>query len=232
METEEKNKASNVEGFREIVIPGELLSENALKAGVGTYQDDDGKIYASQLGIKNVRDKVVNIIPLNGKYNPRVNDTVIGKVTGVGPSNWLLDINSPYPAPLHVTETPWRIDFGDTGNYLKVGDIVLLKVFSVDEIKKVQVSMKGYGLRKLTGGMVIEISPTKIPRVIGKSASMISTIEKYTKCRLHVGQNGRIWIDGDIEKIGTVIEVIKKIEREAHTVGLTDSITKYLSAKG
>lgn len=229
MDVEEENKTNDVGGIREIVLPGELLSEKGMQPGVGTYQEDDGKIYASQLGIKSVRNKFLNVIPLNGKYDPRVNDTVIGKVVDVAPSTWLLDINSPYPAPLHVTETPWHIDFGDTGRYLSVGDIVLLMVSSVDETKKVQVSMRGHGLRKLTGGTIIEISPPKIPRVIGKNASMISVIQKYTNCRLHIGQNGRIWIDGDIKKIGKVIEVIKKIEKESHTVGLTESISKYLS---
>ncbi|MFA5772176.1 MAG: exosome complex RNA-binding protein Rrp4 [Thermoplasmata archaeon] len=229
MKTEGKNETGGTEGIRELVIPGELLSEKDMQPGTGTYQEDDGKIYANQLGIKSVRDKFISVIPLNGRYNPRVNDTVIGKVIDVASSTWLFDINSPYPAPLHVTETPWRIDFGDTGRYLNVGDVVLLRVSEVDETKKVQVSMRGPGLRKLTGGAIIEISPPKIPRVIGKNASMISVIQKYTNCKLHVGQNGRIWIDGSIEKIEKVIEVVKKIEKEAHTVGLTESITKYLS---
>ena len=85
----------------------------AMKPGAGTYVHD-GKVYAAQLGIKSVKSNFVNVIPLGGRYIPAPGDSVIGKVEDIGPSNWLIDINSPYPAPLHVNEVPWRVEFGDT----------------------------------------------------------------------------------------------------------------------
>jgi len=220
---------ADTETVREIVVPGDLLDGEELRAGVGTYKDDDGKIYASQLGIKNTRANYVNVIPLAGRYMPRAGDSVIGKVVDIGPSNWLIDINAPYPAPLHVSETPWKVEFGDTGRYLGLGDMVLIRVVNVDETKHVQVSMSGPGLRKLVGGHIIEISHSKVPRVIGKGGSMISLIKKYTKCRMFVGQNGRIWIDGEPEEIYLASRAIEKIENEAHVIGLTDAMDKYLS---
>jgi len=57
---------------------------------------------------------------------------------------------------------------------------------------------------------------------------MIEIIQKYTRCRIKVGKNGRIWIDGDAEGIAKVLQAISKIESEAATFGLTDRIEELL----
>jgi len=212
---------------REIVMPGDLLEGEKLKPGAGTYVSD-GKIFAALLGIKSVKSNYVNIIPLSGRYIPAVGDSVIGKVEDIGPSNWLIDINSPYPAPLHVNEVPWRVEFGDTARYMNVGDVILAKVLMVDETMRVQVTMKDQGLRKLQGGQIIEVSPSKVPRVIGKSGSMIQMIKGYTNCRIFVGQNGRIWLDGEVDNIVHAIKAIQMIEQDAHSHGLTERVKAYL----
>lgn len=214
---------------REVVVPGDLLDTGTLKAGNGTYVAD-GNIYASKLGIKSVRSNYVNVIPLGGRYIPFQGDTVIGKVIDLGPSNWLVDINSPYPAPLHVNEVPWRVEFGDTARYLNVGDVLLSKILIVDETKRVQVTMKEPGLRKLQGGQIIEITHSKVPRVIGKGGSMIQMIKSFTNCRIFVGQNGRIWLDGEIDNIIYAIRAIKMIEEEAQTMRLTERVKEYLES--
>ncbi|MCK4445420.1 MAG: RNA-binding protein [Thermoplasmata archaeon] len=208
---------------RELVVPGDLLDSTNLKPGMGTY-GEAGKIYAAQLGIKNERAGFINIVPLSGRYIPRPSDAVIGKVIDIGPSHWLLEINSPYPAPLHVNEVPWRVDYGDTGKYLDVEDVLLVKVLMVDETKRVVMTMKEHGLRKLNGGQIVEISHSKVPRVIGRKGSMISLIKQFTNCRMFVGQNGRIWVDGEVDDIVNAISVIKRIEEEAQVLGLTESI--------
>jgi len=214
---------------REIVLPGDLLDSGRLKAGSGTYVME-GKVYASQLGIKSVKSNFVNVIPLGGRYIPAPGDTVIGKVVDIGPSNWLIDINSPYPAPLHVNEVPWRVDFGDTARFMNVGDTLLAKVLMVDETKRVQVTMKEQGLRKLQGGQVMEISYSKVPRVIGKGGSMIQMIKTMTNTRIFVGQNGRIWLDGEIENIVFAIRAIKMIEDNAQAMHLTERVKEYLES--
>jgi exosome complex component RRP4 len=225
----EKNAVSSPENKieRELVIPGDFLSDKNLKSGMGTYSDKNG-IYASKLGIKNTRAGYINVVPLGGRYIPRSGDHVVGKIIDIGPSNWLVDINAPYPAPLHVNEVPWRVDFGDTARFLKVGDTILAKVQNVDEIKRVYVTMNDHDLRKLTGGRIAEISHSKVPRVIGKGGSMITLIKRYTKCRMFVGQNGRIWINGETDDIMVVMDVIGRIEAEAQVMGLTESIKAFL----
>jgi exosome complex component RRP4 len=214
---------------REIVIPGDLLDASGLKAGSGAYAED-GKVFAAQLGIKSVKSNFVNVIPLGGRYIPATGDSVIGKVIDIGPSNWLIDINSPYPAPLHVNEVPWRVEFGDTSKYLNVGDTLLAKVLMVDETKRVQVTMKEQGLRKLSGGQVIDISYSKVPRVIGKGGSMIQLIKSHTNCRIFIGQNGRIWLDGEIESMVTAIHAIRMIEEGAQESRLTEKVKEYLES--
>ena len=57
---------------------------------------------------------------------------------------------------------------------------------------------------------------------------MLATLKKYTNCWIFVGQNGRIWIKGEDEKVNLLIKAIRKIEKEAHTFGLTQRIIKML----
>ena len=89
--------------------------------------------------------------------------------------------------------------------------------------------MKAPGLRKLNGGRVIEITPFKIPRVVGKQGSMIGLIKDKTGCTLFAGQNGRIWIRGsspEAEKLAT--DAIYLIAEKAHTSGLTERVGEFL----
>jgi exosome complex component RRP4 len=62
---------------------------------------------------------------------------------------------------------------------------------------------------------------------------MISLIKKYTACRLVVGQNGRIWIDGDPDDILIAMGAINMIADQAHVHGLTNNVKEFLQkAKG
>ncbi len=228
----EKISAGEIKQLKgEIVIPGQLVAEGAYRAGRWVYRDGD-RYYATKLGLKEIRNikgkNTINIIPLSGKYDPKEGDLVIGIVMDLGPTTWLFDINGPNPAPLHITETPWKVDFGATGRYFKVGDVAALKILYKDDTSHVQVTMKGPGLKKLHGGVITTIAPSKIPRVIGRKGSMIAMIKSLSKCQIIVGQNGRIWISGDMEKIRAVEEVLKYIENHSHFSGLTAEVAERL----
>ena len=220
----------NAKPKRELVLPGDLLDSNGAKVGEYAYERD-GNVYAAVLGIKNVSPNGVGVIPLHGQYMPVAGDLVIGMINDIGPSNWMVDINAPYPAPLHVSEVPWKVEFGDTSRFLNIGNVVLLKVLSVDESKKIQVTMNDSGLRKIEGGMLVEISHTKVSRVIGKSGSMIQMLKNLSDCRITVGQNGRIWIDGEGESAEAVAAAIKMIEEEAQSHNLTEKVKEFLESK-
>ena len=213
---------------RQVVIPGQVLGEiPAFRPGRGTFVENK-KILAEKLGVLNIQDKFIHIIALKGRYDPVVGDFVIGVVQEASTSNWMVDINAPYPALLHVHEVPWDIEFGDTEKYLNTGDTILAKVLSVDESKKLQITLMDRNLFKLKGGHLIEFEPSVYRRIMGKKYSMIEIIQKYTRCRIKVGKNGRIWIDGDADGIERVLAAISMIEREAITFGLTDRIEEFL----
>jgi exosome complex component RRP4 len=213
---------------REIVIPSQFLGDsNQFKSGKGTFIEE-GKIYAQIMGILQRNDKYLNVIPLKGKYDAVPGDMVIGIVIEALGSSWLVDINAPYPALLHVNEVPWNVEFNETDKYLNAGDSIIAKVSQVDSEKKLQISMKDRNLFKIKKGTIIEIDSSKIPRVIGKKGSMIQLLKKYTHSRIIVGKNGRIWIDGDIPMTAKATQAIKMIERESVSYGLTDKIESYL----
>ena len=213
---------------REIVIPSQFLGEiKNKKAGKGTFIEN-GKIYAEILGVLSNNSNYINVIPLKGRYDPTEKDFVIGIVLEAMQSSWLVDINAAYPALLHVNEVPWDIDFGETERYLNKGDSIMAKVLQVDQEKKLQITLKDRNLYKIKGGQIINVEPSKVPRIIGKKGSMISLLKKYTKCRIFVGQNGRIWVDGDEDGIKKVINTIYMIQNESLSYGLTNKIEELL----
>jgi exosome complex component RRP4 len=220
-----------VEQTREVVLPGDLLAHGKNIGGPGTYTEN-GVVYAAQLGVRTFQEGKVSVLPLGGKYMPIAGDEVIGKVLDVNPNFWLVDINAPYPAPLHIDESAWQVQIGETARYLNQGDIVAVRVQSVDVVKRSKLTMKdGHGMRKLAGGMVMEVSPSKVPRIIGKGGSMISMIKDRTGCMILVGQNGRMWIDGEPDMILVAAEAIGMIDRNAQQSGLTDAVQRFLEER-
>jgi len=216
---------------RKIVIPGTLLGKtDGGKQGRGTFREGDN-IYSSRLGIVEERSGYINVIPLSGVYDPVVGDAVIGVVEEASKMSWMVDIGAPYPAMLRVEEVPWRVEFGETSRFLKTGDVIVANVLFINEAKNIDISMRDKHCRKVDEGIIVEIQPSKVPRVIGKSGSMVSLLREGTGCWIFIGQNGRIWIKGKDNQVATLVEAIKIIEKEAHRSGLTDRISKFLKSK-
>jgi len=214
---------------REIVIPGEFLDKKlGRKAGQGVYVIDD-KVYSKVLGIASVGENEISVIPLAGTYLPKKGDMVIGIISNVEFSGWTVDINSPYIAFLPLAEgVRGFVDIyrTDLSKFFDIGDVILCKVLQVTKNKTVQVSMREIGCKKLKSGVLIKVNPSKIPRIIGRGGSMINMIKKKTGCLIYTGRNGRIWIKG--ENKAKAIEAILTVERESHTVGLTEKIEEML----
>jgi exosome complex component RRP4 len=214
---------------RQLVLPGDAVGDKRSIPGPGTKKVGD-RIVATSAGLLQAMGEKVSVLPLNGAYDPRPGDQVVGIITEANTGNWIVDIKAPWLAPLHVSEVPWRVDFGETTAYLKAGDAILCKVLFVDEQKKVQVTLKDRNLMKLEGGELMEVSPVKVARVIGKNGSMLNLIKGYVECWLHVGQNGRIWLNGDPAEVLAAKKVIQTIADEAHLPGLTERVTAMLEA--
>jgi exosome complex component RRP4 len=218
---------SKQQNERSLVLPGDVVGDKRSIPGPGTKKVGD-RLVAVTAGILQEQGEKVAILPMNGCYEPRAGDQVVGVVVEANTGNWIVDIRAPWLAPLHVSEAPWRVDFGETTNYLKVGDALLCKVLFVDEQKKVQVTLKDRNLSKLEGGEIYEVPPTKVARVIGKNGSMLNLLKEYVECWLFVGQNGRIWLNGEPKEVLLAREVLQAICDQAHLDGLTEKIKAML----
>jgi len=214
------------------VLPGELLAEGDLKAGRGAYKEDQ-RIFSSVVGLAEISEKEVSVIALEGCYEPRVGDDVIGVIIDSHMYGWLVDINSPYVGELYAQEVLGKMSTKtELSSYLRIGDLIFAKVKEVTPLKRVKLQTRGAGYGKMKGGRLVEITPVKTPRVIGKRRSMLSMIQSVTGCALKVGQNGRIVImSEDDEKISAITEALYMIEREAHTSGLTDRVKGFLEKR-
>ncbi len=220
----------NKDNDRNLVLPGQVVGDKKLRAGSGTALVGD-HLVATASGLLQTRGGRAQVIPMNGCYEPRAGDLCVGIVAEANPGNWIIDIRAPWQAPMHVSEAPWRVDFGETMQYLRPGDAVLCKVLFVDNQKKVQVTLKDRNLTKLEGGEIIEVPPVKVARIIGKNGSMLNLIKSYVECWMFVGQNGRIWVNGDADEVLLARDVIETIANEAHLPGLTDRIKALLEER-
>ncbi len=218
---------------KEIVVPGEDLATGIdYLPSYGTFREGD-KIIAGKLGLVNVDGRVIRIIPLSGKYMPKAGDTIVGKIIDVTINGWRVDINSAYSAMLSMKDgTSEFIARGsDLTKYYSFGDYIVTKIINVTTQNLVDLTMKAPGLRKLGEGRIIYVNTYKVPRIIGKQGSMITMIKDATGCRITVGQNGVVWIQGEPENEMVAEETIRKIESESHTSGLTERIKEFLEKK-
>ncbi len=222
---------------RSIVVPGDLIAEGDDVEAESLFIEKRGKkFYATITGLVSVEqadDKYkINIIPLEGAYIPRPGDIVIGLVEDIGLTHWEIDISSPYKGILTVQEAldkPFNPVTDSLKRYLDVGDYVVAKVIAFDRARDPLLTIKGKGLGRITEGSIVEIKPSRVPRLIGKKGSMVNMLIKETGCEILVGQNGRILIkcpNKDIEEV--LILSIKKIEAEAHTTGLTERVREFI----
>jgi len=215
---------------KEIVVPGETVAVGmGYLPSKGTYREGDN-IISSRLGMAHVDRKVIRIIPLSGRYHPKAGDIIIAKVVDVLFSGWKLGTNTAYPAMLSMKDatSEYIAKGADLTRYFDVDEYVVAKITNVTSQNLIDMTMRGPGLRKLRGGRIIEVNAHKVPRIIGKQGSMISMVKRATGCRIIVGQNGLVWVDGEPDKEIIAVNAIKKIEEESHISGLTERIKQYL----
>jgi exosome complex component RRP4 len=195
------------EGVKKIVLPGEKVFDSP-KRTEGTFVEG-GKTFASTVSVLSGE----HLIPLKGHYVPKVSDYVIGVVEQERFNGYEVQINSPYYGELSSRES--REEF-------KVGDVISAKIVAVNEVNEAILVEP----RRFWGGEILEIEHVKVPRVIGKNASMLQLLKQYTKTEVFVGRNGRIYLRGGDTALASL--AILKICREAHTSGLTDRMKEFL----
>lgn len=218
---------------RDVVVPGDLLYEGRVRTGENVYRKE-GNVHSSHVGLVNYGKDRVSVIALEGGFTPLVGDMVIGTVVDIELGRWLVDIGAATEAILSTNDAinkPFRTH-QDLTKILDVGDTIISKIVDLDRYRTPILSIQGRELGKVFDGFVIKITPSKIPRLIGKKGSMINMILRETRTSITIGQNGRILISGRRrEDEELVVEVIRKIEAEAHTSGLTNRIQEYLKKR-
>ena len=75
---------------------------------------------------------------------------------------------------------------------LKNGDLVAARIANFDRTRDPLVTISDRDLGKIDSGELVEISPSKVPRLIGKRGTMIQIIEMATGATITIGQNG--WV--------------------------------------
>ncbi len=213
------------------VLPGDVIVEGDYLSDRGTYKEN-GKVKSKVLGVARIEKSKVRVIPLSGGYIPKEGDKVIGKVSGIGPSHWWIELDSPYDGYLSLAEGSEEfIDLDETelSDVYDIGDIIYTEVIKVTSEKDVKLSMQDRICKKLTGGRIVRISPSRVPRLIGKGGSMVEMIKNKTDSRIIIGQNGIVWIGGGKEDLA--LEAVKTVDERGHGRGLKEKVEKILNKR-
>ncbi len=192
--------------MRNIVMPGDIVAQMPMQ--LENAYVDEGKTYSKILGMYEEGAKL--IIPLEGAWNPRIDDLVVGVVVSAKNFVYEVDLSSFMRSILIGGKF-------DTRTY-KPGEVIEAIVKDVEDRRTIILDRP----RTLYGGSLLNVKAVKIPRIIGKNDTMIGQIANATKCTIVVGKNGNIWLKGGDIALATY--AIKKVENEAHTSGLTEKI--------
>ena len=196
--------------MQRIVVPGEKLTSTPVRIE-NTISDKSGT-YTCIMGYFDEDRK--SLIPLEGLWQPRSGDNVIGVIEEDKGTMYLINLKAPYKG-LALAK------FVDAE--LSAGDVVSATVKQLEKGGTVMLLKP----TRLNGGKIMAVSPSRIPRIIGKGNSMLKQITEGTGTTIVIGLNGIIWLRGG--KIDLATMAILKIVEEAHTTGLTERIKVLLS---
>ncbi|MGI0081996.1 MAG: exosome complex RNA-binding protein Rrp4 [Nitrosopumilaceae archaeon] len=219
---------------RRYVIPGDVITTGPYRPEQNVYQTGD-KIISTSVGISEIYDNTVRVIPLSGMYMPKNNDLVIGKVIGHSSLSWEFDINSCFVGFLPAQDVFGR-DYSPTKDELKArlgkGDLVAARIANFDRSRDPLLTIQDRDLGKIESGELIKIAPSKVPRLIGKRGSMIQTIETATQAMITIGQNGWIVVSCE-DPVGLLkaIEAVKMVDAQAHIPNLTERVKSMLGVE-
>lgn len=216
------------------VIPGDVITTGPYRPDQNVTLDGN-RIIATVIGISEISDDSVRVIPLTGMYIPKSSDLVIGKVVSHTSLSWEVDINSCYVGILPAADVFGR-DFSahadELTSKLAKGDLIAARIVNFDRTRDPLITIADRELGKIESGTLITISPSKVPRLIGKRGSMIQTIEMATHAVITIGQNGLIVVScDDSNGLLKAINAIRMIEEEAHMANLTDKVKEMLESR-
>ena len=219
---------------RRYVIPGDVITTGPYRPEQNVIQQGD-KIMSTVIGISEIYDDSVKVIPLTGIYVPKNNDLVIGKIVSHSSLSWAVDINSLYPGMLPASDVfgrNFQASSDDMNSKLKKGDLIVARIGNFDRSRDPLITLGDRELGKIDSGELVRISPSKIPRLIGKQGTMIQIIETATNATITIGQNGWVVVSCETpDGLSKAIKAIKMVEKQAHIANLTDRIKSMLESK-
>ncbi len=221
-------------GKRKRVIPGDVITTGSYRAEQNTVMD--GRLIISTVvGVSEIVDNSVRVMPLTGKYMPRIDDMVVGKVTSHTSLAWELDINSCYLGFLPASDVFGR-DFSarsdELTSRLKRGDMVAARIANSDRSRDPLLTITDRDLGKIDSGELVEISASKVPRLIGKRGNMIQMIEAKTDSMITVGQNGWVVVACDNpDGLLKAKKAVNMVDKMAHIPHLTDRVRSMLGGR-
>lgn len=216
---------------KKYVIPGDCIADGNFKNLLNAVEISN-KIYATRVGIAEVGTDGAKVIPLSGIYIPRVGDLVICKIIDHSAMAWELDMNSCFSGHLPAQDVfgkEFSPSHDDLTKMFGIGDLVACKVANFDRSRNPLLTTADRDLGKIDSGEVVKVSPTRIPRLIGKRGSMINTIEQNTHCKIIIGQNGIVVVSGPSARdILVSVKAIRMVDEGAHTTSLTQRVKDML----
>ncbi len=201
--------------MRKLITPGEELPKEVKRNEYVVVSA--GKAYSNILGFYDDERNVV--VPLEGMWKPRIGDSVIGTVERPNKPGIYNVVLSDCVKGLIITS---KFHEGDE---FEANDIVEAVVSDVE--RKTTAILENP--RKLALGSTIYVKPVRIPRVIGRSETMLNQISTLTGTHIVVGRNGLVWLNGGNKELA--IKAIRIVEAEAHNSGLTERIKRMLEAE-
>jgi len=216
---------------KRFVLPGDFITTAPLQLRDNVVLEGK-RIISTSIGLSDVSADSVRVISLNGIYIPKIDDLVIGTIQSISGNSWFADINSCYQGMLLGQDVFGRGSYPTTSEMkerLDKGDIIYTRIANSDRQREPLISIADNNLGKIDSGELVKISPTKIPRLIGKHGSMIQTIEASTNATITVGQNGLIILKCDNSTgLKKAIASIKMVGMAQHDANLEEKIQNFL----
>ena len=182
----------------QFVLPGDVIVTGDYRPEQNVMLDGN-RLMSTAVGFSEIEDNLVTVTPLTGLYTPKTDDLVIGKIVSHNALSWEVDINSYYSGILTAFDIfgkDYSASRDDLSLKLNTCDVILARIANVGS-RDPLLTIIGENLGKIDSGELVKISPTKIPRLLGKHKSMIQSIEKSTNTTITVGQNGFIILKCD-----------------------------------
>lgn len=216
------------------VIPGDVITSGQFIAEQNVVQNGDDFL-STTIGISQVIDNAVSVMPLTGFYIPQPDDLIVGKVVSHSSLSWEIDINSYRMGILPATDIFGRnysAARDDMSSKFVTGDVILARIADANESRDPILTVQGDSeLGKNESGQLIKVSISKITNLLKNDDSILSDIMQNTNSTITVGQNGVLLVqcenESDFKKIS---EISNLIEIRSHHSDLPKRIRDFMGA--